>query len=287
MTTPAAQQSSSVDSAIKPQGLERPLSSLADNVQRTMGAFYDVHKALLVSRRVPKNGLEQFKQTKHVFRTECETLRQALQSAYRHAVDFATSCQRAPNDRFISAKRAYDKNLEEFRSQEPILTGYLCVRPKKGDRPSSVGDRVLHPETAVGTLFSVLEDLQSSLRDLHAFWDNHTSFLTLVVNRQTNFPSPGEETKATVELWVRYQAAILQASSSISQSADAMSVDPSIVSMNGKNRRRHTFPATAADKRSAPSLAPQGPELGDKRDAPMSSSFSHRLIQWLKSLLHL
>ena len=114
-----------------------------------MGAFYDVHKALMVGRRVPKSAIEQFKQTKHVFRSECETLRQTLQSGYRHAVDFTNSCQRAPNDRFISAKRcqisgknvlrdllgvirAYDANLEEFRPQEHILAGYLAFGPKKG-----------------------------------------------------------------------------------------------------------------------------------------------------------
>lgn len=107
----------------------------------------------------------------------------------------------------------------------------------------------------VTTLFSALDDVKSSLRDILAFWDNHTTFLTLVVNRQSNFPSPGDETKSTVEIWIRYQAALLQASSSISQSADAMTVDPSVVVMNGKARRRQTYPQGRVDRDDKPSMA--------------------------------
>jgi len=312
MATTDVEQTSTVGTAVvlasknvlgivTPQGLERPLSSLAENVQKVMGAFYDVHKALLVSTKAQKTEMERFRQTKNVFRTECESLRQVLQGAYRHAVDFGTSCQRAPNDRFISAKRcqtsgkgvlrelqaitkAYDRGLEEFRTQQSTLTGYLIIKKKNGSRPSSVAghDTAPHPEAPVTALYAALEDVQSSLRDLLAFWDNHATFLTLVVNRQSNFPAPGEETKATVELWVRYQAALLQASSSISQSADAMSVDPSIAPLNGKPMatRRHTHPLSQVEKRPEQPLPnSQTPNLDDaKRD---QSSFS-RILGKLK-----
>ncbi|KDR78082.1 hypothetical protein GALMADRAFT_1300736 [Galerina marginata CBS 339.88] len=314
MATTDAQQTSHLGTAVvlapknvlgivNPLGLERPLCSLAENVQRVMGAFYDVHKALLVSTKVQKAEIERFRQTKGVFRTECESLRQVLQGAYRHAVDFATSCQRAPNDRFISAKRcqtsgkgvlrdlqaitkAYDRNLEEFRPQQSILTGYLMVKKRNGSRPSSVAshDAVPHPETTVIALFAALEDIESSLRDLLAFWDNHATFLTLVVNRQSNFPSPGDETKATVELWVRYQAAILQTSSSISQSADAMSVDPSITPLNrnAMTTRRHTHPSYQAAKHPEPTPAPSNGQI-PKTDHIKSdhSSFSRMLDRFL------
>lgn len=76
------------------------------------------------------------------------------------------------------------------------------------------------------TLYDALDSIQSSLDDVLSFWDTHVAFLKLLVNRQSNFPLPGDETKVTVELWVSYQNAILRSSSSISESVAALDVHP-------------------------------------------------------------
>jgi len=94
----------------------------------------------------------------------------------------------------------------------------------------------------VTTLFSAFDAVQSSLRDIQAFWEHHVGFLSLLVNRQTNFPAPGEEAKATFELWTRCQTALLQSSSSISESADAMSVEPVATPLTRHPTRRITHP---------------------------------------------
>ncbi|KAH9476581.1 hypothetical protein JR316_0010493 [Psilocybe cubensis] len=290
---------------VRLQGLERPVSSLAENVQKVMGAFYDVHKALIARKGLHKGTIERFKEAKHLFRTECESLRQVLQSGYRHAVDFTSSCQRAPNDRHISAKRCqlsgksvlrdlqevnrvYDRDLQSFRTQEKDLKDQLTEKNKKsGQSRSSTLDsqqqqtpKDAHPELTVTTLFSALEDVRSSLWDILAFWENHAAFLTLIVNRQSNFPSPGDETKATVEIWIKYQAALLQASSSIAQSADAMTIDPAIVQTNGKTRRRNTYPQARADGGKLP--------LNDRRSYPAGADKANRsdegLYSWWKKI---
>lgn len=77
-------------------------------------------------------------------------------------------------------------------------------------------------------LYDALDGIQSSLDDVLSFWDTHVAFLKLLVNRQSNFPLPGDETKVTVELWVSYQNAILRSSSSISESINALDVYPDI-----------------------------------------------------------
>ncbi|KAF9555961.1 hypothetical protein CPC08DRAFT_765553 [Agrocybe pediades] len=277
-----------------PSGLEKPLTQLSDNMQKTMAAFYDVHKGLLVSKRASSVAIDQFKHTKHIFRAELETLRQVLQNAYRHSIDFSASCQRAPNDRYMSAKRcqgsgravlrdlqdinkAYDRNLEAFKTQRAILTGFLSEKSKGGDRrPASYNPDAsgTSPDSAVTVLFKAVEDVQTSLRNILAFWDNHAAFLTLVVNRQTNFPSPGQETKATVEMWTRYQTALLQCSGSIAQTADAMSVDPSVVVLNGKPHRRQTYPYTEAEGRQARQQAEQ------MNGRPFESDKQHTSSGW-------
>jgi len=94
----------------------------------------------------------------------------------------------------------------------------------------------------VTTLFSAFDAVQTSLRDIQAFWEHHVGFLSLLVNRQTNFPVPGEEAKATFELWTRCQTALLQSSSSISESADAMSVEPVATPLTRYPTRRITHP---------------------------------------------
>jgi len=94
-------------------------------------------------------------------------------------------------------------------------------------------------EDPVTTLFSAFDAVQSSLRDIQAFWDHHVSFLS---NQQTNFPAPGEEARVTFEFWTRCQTALLQSSSSILESADAMSVEPVATPLTRYPTRRLTHP---------------------------------------------
>jgi hypothetical protein len=84
------------------------------------------------------------------------------------------------------------------------------------------------PKNPGTVLYDALDSIQSALKDVLTFWETHVAFLKLLVNRQSNFPLPGDETKVTVELWTAYQNAILRSSSSISESIDALDVDPVI-----------------------------------------------------------
>jgi len=139
----------------------------------------------------------------------------------------------------------------------------------------------------VTTLFSAFDAVQSSLRDIQAFWEHHVGFLSLLVNRQTNFPAPGEEAKATFELWTRCQTALLQSSSSISESADAMSVEPVATPLTRYPTRRITHPITERDRpllnpteganRSVVSLKP-GAGAGKTKDKKGFFSYIRRLV---------
>jgi len=93
----------------------------------------------------------------------------------------------------------------------------------------------------VFALYDALDGIQSSLDDVLSFWDTHVAFLKLLVNRQSNFPLPGDETKVTVELWVSYQNAILRSSSSISESINALDVYPDIPITPRKTWRKGSY----------------------------------------------
>jgi hypothetical protein len=96
----------------------------------------------------------------------------------------------------------------------------------------------------VFALYDALDGIHSSLNDILSFWETHVAFLKLLVNRQSNFPLPGDETKVTVELWIAYQNATLRSSSSISESVDALDVYPVIPIVPRKTWRRGSyFPA--------------------------------------------
>jgi len=93
----------------------------------------------------------------------------------------------------------------------------------------------------VFALYDALDGVQSSLNDVFSFWEAHVSFLKLLVNRQSNFPLPGDETKVTVELWISYQNAILRSSSSISESVDALDVNPVVPITQKRSWRKDTY----------------------------------------------
>ncbi|CAA7263973.1 unnamed protein product [Cyclocybe aegerita] len=297
-----------------PPTLERPVVSLVQNVQKVMEAAYNVHKVLLdKNMKSSKKVMEHFLQVKHIFRMECESIRQILQSGYRHASDYAASSQRAPNDRSISPKhcylsaksvlqdvqdvvQGYEKPLHEFKNQRNDLTEALKSsaqerQPPQGDPDISASTPFVNlssrAQDPVGAFYNSLEDVHSSLQDILGFWDHHVSYLVLLVNRQTNFPTPGEETKAVVKLWVSYQAALLQASSSISESADAMSVDPVVAE---GPFQKHTFPPSnlgQRDQRLAPSVHEHPHAMNPGRKPAGTHAETTKLFRsWMKGFFH-
>ena len=105
---------------------------------------------MTLNKKVPKSFLTQVMDGKHVFRAHCEAIRRVLQSSCRHAVDYATSSQSAPDDRFMSAKRcflsaksvyrdvlelsrAYEVTVVDFNKQRSLLSAYLTAHAKNGE----------------------------------------------------------------------------------------------------------------------------------------------------------
>lgn len=78
-----------------PPDMGRPVTSLAENVQKAMAALYNVHSALISIRRSKRtnNLLEQFVQSKNSFRAECETFTMFLQISHGNVEDFISLCQ--------------------------------------------------------------------------------------------------------------------------------------------------------------------------------------------------
>ncbi|KAF8957217.1 hypothetical protein BDZ97DRAFT_1847806 [Flammula alnicola] len=211
---------------VTPSALDLPVARLSNNIQKATMAFQNVHKGLIIHKKSSK-ALEQLKNAKFTFKAKFETIRQVLQSSYRHTRSIsAQRCQRSGRAILRDIQnviRTYDTTLGNFKEQQhTFLPGEKVCRVSNGDAPNQ---------------YPLTED-----SDIFVFWDGHVSFLTLVVNRQTNCPTPGEETKATVEVWTKYQRALLQSSSSISESVDEMTTEPTVPtdSTSPKLRREPT-----------------------------------------------
>ncbi|KAF8153790.1 hypothetical protein B0H34DRAFT_799742 [Crassisporium funariophilum] len=267
--------------------MDRPVSSLAENVQKAMAAFYDVHRALmlaLVHQGTSRNPvMVQFKQRKEAFRRECESLRQVLEHCYHHAADYASSCQRAPSDRYIAFKRCNESAKSILREVQGISKGYTDSLETFASQRSSING-VLNSgrrNDPVSSLYTTLADIQVCLADILAFWQDHVTNLALVAHKQSNFPSTGDETKATVELWKRYQSSLMQSRSSISESADAMVVDPSMPSMGLTLQ----LSAPADNRRPVPTDPPPARRSSDpKQEKPKSHRGVFGFIKILRNL---
>ncbi|KJA26592.1 hypothetical protein HYPSUDRAFT_52466 [Hypholoma sublateritium FD-334 SS-4] len=287
-----------------------PVELLSDNMQKASRAFYDVHN-LLIRKKSPK-ALEQFTNSKNMIKSEFETVHRLLQSSYRHIIDFTSSCKRAPNERAVSAQRCqrsgrallrdiqsitrtFDAVVETFKVQRSTLSTISSGNQyaKKGAlAPAGELPPVYpFPEDSVSLLYDGLDDICSSLKDLFVFWDGHVSFLTLVLNRQTNYPNPGEETKDAVNLWSEYQRILLKANSSISQAIETMSQEPVIPIIMNRPRqmpwRRHTYPQTKLRREptiveTIPKPAARWQEVSTRRSATLQ--ISDRLTSFVRGL---
>jgi hypothetical protein len=93
-------------------------------------------------------------------------------------------------------------------------------------------------DDGVNVLYAALEGIQTCLQDIRAFWEYHVGFLALLVNRQTNYPSPGPEAKAAFELWTEYRLSLVKCSNSILESSDALSMGQAFNRSKGKRTVR-------------------------------------------------
>ena len=93
-------------------------------------------------------------------------------------------------------------------------------------------------------LYSSVGGVQECLRDIVAFWDHHIASLVLLIKEETNYPSPGDESRTAFQLWTHYQVTLLQSSNSISASADALTITPH----GSPIGRSNTLPTTRAEK---------------------------------------
>jgi hypothetical protein len=118
--------------------LSQPVEQLSDTIQKASRGFYDVHSLLM--RKKSTKALEQLRSSKALFRSEFQTIHQALQSSYRHIIDFTSSCKRVPDERGVSAQRCqrsgksilrdlqevtrtFEAMCEGFEGQKPVLSG--------------------------------------------------------------------------------------------------------------------------------------------------------------------
>ena len=131
-----------------PRTLDRLVSELAERIQKATGAFFDVHKGLMLGKKPTRHSMDLFLDAKHAFRSEFEALRNILQSISRHSHSFEISCQRAPDDRYMSANRCqlsakallrdlqtgneeYEKVLISFKDQQISLFDLLNAKGQK------------------------------------------------------------------------------------------------------------------------------------------------------------
>jgi hypothetical protein len=122
--------------------MERPVVSLADNIQKAMAALYNLHMALINALGVTNPLLDQFRRSRDAFRSECDNLMLFLQHCHGHAEDYVSLCQftltRKPSecwaffsDIFVGAKKlsgeadeirvAHEKGYKELRRNRSKL----------------------------------------------------------------------------------------------------------------------------------------------------------------------
>jgi len=131
-----------------PHTLDRLVTELAERIQKATAAFYDVHKHLLLGKKPSRQSMDLFLEAKHAFRSEFDALRNILQSIHRHSHGYEVSCQRAPDDRYMSANRCqlsakallrdlqtgneeYEKVLLSFKDQQISLFDLLNSKGQK------------------------------------------------------------------------------------------------------------------------------------------------------------
>lgn len=102
----------------------------------------------MLGKKPTRHSMDLFLEAKHAFRSEFEALRNILQSISRHSHYFETSCQRAPDDRYMSANRCqlsakallrdlqtgneeYEKVLLSFKDQQISLFDLLNAKGQK------------------------------------------------------------------------------------------------------------------------------------------------------------
>ncbi|KAF9039871.1 hypothetical protein BJ165DRAFT_343425 [Panaeolus papilionaceus] len=124
---------------------------------------------------------------------------------------------------FSQYNREFGNALTQFELQKPSL---LVPHP----RESCPSESTYSTTNAVDSLFSSLHSMQTYLDEIIAFWDDHAEMLSNDIN-----PSPSSnrnrlspDNHDLAETWLGYQRALLDASSSIAESVDAMAVEPAI-----------------------------------------------------------
>jgi hypothetical protein len=102
----------------------------------------------MLGKKPTRQSMDLFLEAKHAFRSEFEALRNILQTIYRHSHCFEVSCQRAPDDRYMSANRCqlsakallhdlqtgneeYEKVLVSFKDQQISLFDLLNPKGQK------------------------------------------------------------------------------------------------------------------------------------------------------------
>jgi hypothetical protein len=81
---------------------------------------------------------------------------------------------------------------------------------------------------SVSASYLSLKDIGTSLKDITAFWDDHVVHLAAISEQRVDLVRPKAEVLKSVESWTRYQSVLLSAISSISESSDAVMVDPPV-----------------------------------------------------------
>jgi hypothetical protein len=107
---------------------------------------------------------------------------------------------------------------ERRRASLDAPTGQFLQTARAALRPDGL--------QSVSASYLNLQDIGTSLRDIVAFWDDHVAYLAAISEKRVELIRPKAETLKSVESWTRYQSVLLAAISSISESSDAVMVDP-------------------------------------------------------------
>ncbi|KAF9039876.1 hypothetical protein BJ165DRAFT_1550572 [Panaeolus papilionaceus] len=255
-------QSQTTNAASATPSLKQIVLSTSESIHHVNIAFYKLHKTLLIiaSSRMgnapkAKPAIVQLKSGKTLISQKAESLRRPLQSTYRHAGDFTLALQTTSRERdefmqgcLESAKilrRDFLLFSDDFGTtlvQVEQGRSTLVVSEEEGGQSESSGETDTSTNGAVKELFDSLHAVHSHLQEIVAFWDYHISQLSHGISSSTR-PSHVDDSSNhntdIVTTWLGYQRALVDATSSIAESVDAMSVEPRIPlerSQNDKNQ---------------------------------------------------
>lgn len=250
--------------AIANPDLDFAVQSLADGIQSAMRAMYNVQMALIESlpfSRGSSSILDEFKKIREHFRLEWEKHSTFLQNCFNYCDEWISLCDfavalppvgegfalagdvlalaKAVCNEAVDVKSRHERLNRDLRRHKHKLASVLLSLENSrertdGRRPHASSNAHFFQDSlrpngteSLAEAYAALSNIGNALGDLLVFFKDHVDVLSKALSKGVGtFPMTLSELRTSAEKWRNSQFVLLGAMSSISESSDAVTVDP-------------------------------------------------------------